>query len=155
MKNDPQVNHYRDIEQLIFSYADYIDNGDFEAVAELFEHGQICGSPGLWCNRGYDQVLKMNQRSVKLHEDTGTPCTKHVVSNLTIEINKQADTASSKAYFTVFQALPNFPLQAIISGCYHDNFLNAEGQWRFRERNIVSEFFGDLSHHLNAEVLQQ
>jgi 3-phenylpropionate/cinnamic acid dioxygenase small subunit len=152
MNTQIEVDHYHEIERLIFNYADYIDSGDFESVAELFEHGQICGSPGLWCNRGYDKVLKMNQRSVKLHEGTGTPCTKHVVSNLKIEISKSSDAASAKSYFTVFQSLPDFPLQAIISGCYHDTFLNSEGQWRFRERNIVSDFFGDLSHHLNVEL---
>lgn len=152
MNTQTEVDHCHEIERLIFNYADYIDSGDFEAVAGLFEHGQICGSPGPWCNRGYDKVLKMNQRSIKLQEETGTPGTKHVVSNLNIEINKQSDTASAKSHFTVFQSLPDFPLQVIISGFYHDKFLNTETRWRFLERNIISEFFGDLSHHLNVKL---
>jgi hypothetical protein len=42
--------------------------------------------------------------------------------NLIIDVDENEGTATSRSYFTVFQSLPGFPLQAIASGRYHDRF---------------------------------
>jgi hypothetical protein len=54
----------------------------------------------------------------------------------------------ARSYFTVFQALPDFPLQPIIAGRYHDAFERVDGTWRFADRLILSDLIGDLSRHL-------
>jgi hypothetical protein len=38
----------------------------------------------------------------------GTPKTRHVTSNVFVDVNEDAGTAIGRAYFTVFQALPDF-----------------------------------------------
>ncbi|MEH6580954.1 MAG: nuclear transport factor 2 family protein [Halioglobus sp.] len=136
------------IEDLIFSYARRIDTGDFPGVAELFRHGRIC-SPHGEPNIGYDAVLALYQSSTRLYPN-GTPCTRHLTTNLSIDI--QGDQASSHCYFTVMQALPDFPLQAIISGHYEDQFEKAGDQWRFSCRSMYPELLGDLSRHLLFDI---
>jgi hypothetical protein len=143
----------RPIEQLIFEYARRIDSGDFPGVAELFRHGKICspvGEPAV----GYEAVLAMYQNATRLYPD-GTPRTRHLTTNLIIDI--EGDTASCQSYFTVMQALPDFPLQAIICGSYEDQFERADGNWRFSSRTMYPDLLGDLSRHLqfDSDVLAQ
>ena len=64
-----------------------------------------------------------------------------------------AGTASARSYFTVFQARPELPLQAIIAGRYQDRFTRRNGVWSFAERVIVIELVGDLRCHLKPEIL--
>jgi hypothetical protein len=101
--------------------------------------------------RGRDQALAMYTVSTRRYED-GTPHTKHVTSNVLIDVDEAAGTASARSYFTVFQALPDFPLQPIIAGRYHDRFERVAGRWRFSERKMIPELFGDLSRHLLISI---
>ena len=139
------------ITNLLFEYARRLDSGDFTGVAELFRHGRICSAvsdPAV----GYDQVLAMYESSTRLYPD-GTPRTRHLTTNLAINIDGVQATCHS--YFTVMQALPDFPLQAIISGSYEDQFERVDGQWRFSCRTMFPDLLGDLSRHLlfDSEIL--
>ncbi len=78
----------------------------------------------------------------------GTPRTKHVTTNVAIEVDEEAGTAVSRAYFTVLQALPGLALQPIVSGRYRDRFERSDGQWRFTERRVRVDLVGDVSRHL-------
>ena len=80
--------------------------------------------------------------------DDGTPRTKHVTTNLAIDVDEEAGTAVSRSYFTVLQALPDMALQPIVSGRYYDRFERHEGQWRFVERRVQTDLVGDVSRHL-------
>jgi hypothetical protein len=80
--------------------------------------------------------------------DDGTPRTKHVTTNVAIEVDEEAGTAVSRAYFTVLQALPGMALQPIVSGRYRDRFERYDGQWRFAERRVRVDLADDVSHHL-------
>jgi 3-phenylpropionate/cinnamic acid dioxygenase small subunit len=137
----------REIENLIYHYAELIDAGDLSAVAELFRHACIIAPDGGEV-RGFDAVLAMYQQSTRIYPDTGTPCTQHLTSNVQIELAADATTAASRSCFTVFQSVADFPLQAIISGRYVDHFECVAGSWRFSRRQMLPQLFGDLSHHL-------
>ncbi len=78
-------------------------------------------------------------------DEDGTPKTRHVTTNIFIEVDEQAGTAVGRAYFTVFQCLPDFPLQAIAAGRYRDRFERRSGRWRFIGRRVLTDFFGDVS----------
>ena len=80
--------------------------------------------------------------------DDGTPRTKHVITNVAIEVDDQAGTAVSRSYFTVLQEVPNLALQPIVAGRYHDRFERRDGRWRFVEKRVMSELVGDVSRHL-------
>jgi 3-phenylpropionate/cinnamic acid dioxygenase small subunit len=80
----------------------------------------------------------------------GRPSTKHVITNVTVEVAGDGATAHARSYFTVMQARPDLPLQAIICGRYHDTFARAAGGWRFADRLILPDLIGDLSRHLRG-----
>jgi hypothetical protein len=52
----------------------------------------------------------MLHNSVIVYDD-GTPRTKHITTNLAIEVDEEAGTAVSRSYFTALQALPDLALQ--------------------------------------------
>ncbi len=137
----------REIENLIYRYAALIDGGDLAAVAALFRDACIVAPDG-GETAGEAAVLALYQASTRIYPDTGTPCTQHVTTNVAIELDAGGQAAVARSRFTVFQALPDFPLQAIIAGRYLDRFACHEGRWEFRRREMYPELLGDLSRHL-------
>ncbi len=136
------------IAQLVYGYAERIDAGDLDGVAELFAAGRVTAEGSDAVRAGRDDVLEMYRRSTRIHDDAGTPKTKHVTTNLIVEVDEATGTAQARSYFTVLQATPELTLQPVIAGRYHDRFERCEGTWRFAERHIICDLFGDLSHHL-------
>ena len=78
----------------------------------------------------------------------GLPGTRHVMSDVVVDVD--GDAATSRCSFIVFQARPDFPLQAVLVGRYHDSFERADGAWRFRTRTIHADLLGDLSRHMRT-----
>jgi 3-phenylpropionate/cinnamic acid dioxygenase small subunit len=141
---DPPSSH-RAIENLIATYAELVDDGDFAGLGTLLAHATFTGSGAPVS--GPDAIDKMFQDMLIVYDD-GTPRTKHVTTNVIIEADEEAGTAVSRAYFTVLQALPGLPLQPIASGRYRDRFERLDGQWRFAERHVRVDLVGDVSRHL-------
>ena len=144
----------RQIENLMYTYAERIDAGNLEGVADLFANGRIVASPDAPVETvvaGRDEVLGMYQGSTRLYP-CGTPRTKHVTTNAIIEVDNDAGTASARSYYTVFQQLDDFPLQPIITGRYHDTFHRIDGEWWFDRRTMLVDQLGDLSRHLLFEL---
>jgi 3-phenylpropionate/cinnamic acid dioxygenase small subunit len=141
---DPPSSH-RAIENLIATYAELVDDGDFAGVGILLADATFTGGAGAVSGR--DAIEKMLRDSLIVYDD-GTPRTKHVTTNVTIEVDEAAGTAVSRSYFTVLQALRDLPLQPIVSGRYQDRFERRDGQWRFAERHVRTDLVGDVSRHL-------
>lgn len=133
---------------LIFAYAERIDAGDLGGVAALFRDATY-RSAGGGMYRGSAAVLEVLSRKVILHGD-GTPRTKHVTTNLVIDVDEAVGTATARSYFTVLQQTEGQPLQPIVAGRYHDRFRRADGDWRFEDRLISVDLVGDLSRHLHG-----
>jgi ketosteroid isomerase-like protein len=137
----------REIENLIYRYAELLDAGEFIAVAKLFANATIAAPDGSE-TVGYDAVLAMYQASTRIYPATGTPCTQHVTSNVRVEVGDDGQNARAWSKFTVFQSLPDFPLQAIIAGHYRDSFIFRDSLWSFQRREMYPQLYGDLSRHL-------
>jgi len=135
----------RAIENLIGTYAELVDDGDFAGLGTLLADATFTGSGAPVS--GPDAIEKMFRDMLIVYDD-GTPRTKHVTTNVLIEADEEAGTAVSRAYFTVLQALPGLALQPIVSGRYRDRFNRRDGQWRFAERRVRVDLAGDVSHHL-------
>ena len=148
---DPESS-YRAIERLIATYAELVDAGDFAAVGRLLADATFPGGAG--AVSGDDAIEELLRDNVIVYED-GTPRTKHITTNLAVEVDEEAGTAMSRAYFTVLQALPGLALQPIVSGRYHDRFERRDGQWRFLERCVGTDLVGDVSHHLRRSTAEQ
>ena len=140
----------RDIENLIYAYAERLDAGDLDGVAELFAHGRICGienGPPETVFTGVADVRQMYEMATRLYDD-GTPKTKHNTSNVQVYVDDSAGTARSRSYYAVTQATPDLPLQVIVTGHYHDTFHRVDGAWWFDTRTMFVDQVGDMSHHL-------
>lgn len=137
-----------EITDLLFAYAERIDAGDFDGVAELFSDAEISFTGFDQVRRGPDQVRAMYEASTRRYED-GTPKTKHVVTNVIVEVDEPAGAATARSYFTVFQAVPgHLALQPVIAGRYHDSFTKSAGAWRFATRRMTVDLVGDLGSHM-------
>jgi SnoaL-like domain len=139
------------IEHIVYGYAERIDLGDIAGVAELFADALYKGGgpddPGV---RGAAAVQQILETMVRRYDD-GTPRTKHVTTNLVIDVDDDAGTAAARSYYTVFQQTDDLPLQPIIAGRYHDRFDRQSGSWRLVERVIFCDLVGDLSQHLTID----
>jgi hypothetical protein len=138
------VDDVRAIEGLIFTYAERLDAGDLDGVADLFADGGFGGPGDTPLARGRQAVLDVLSSTVRIHPD-GTPRTAHITTNVMVETSQRSATARSR--FTVLQAVGGL-LQPIIVGRYQDRFAQLEGLWRFQERRVVTDLVGDLSQHL-------
>lgn len=135
----------RIIENLIATYAELVDDGDFAGVGALLADAVFTGSAGSVSGR--DAIEKTLRDNLIVYED-GTPRTKHVTTNIAIEVDEEAGIAVARSYFMALQALPDMALQPIVSGRYHDRFERRDGHWRFVERRVQTDLLGDLSRHM-------
>ncbi|OIJ99236.1 hypothetical protein BIV25_09400 [Streptomyces sp. MUSC 14] len=136
------------VTNLIATYAELVDDGDFAGVGALFADAVLRGS-GVPAE-GREAVEKMLRDTVILYED-GTPRTHHATTNIAVEVDEEAGTAAARSYVTVFQALPGLPLQPIAAGHYSDRFeRSGDGRWRFAERRVRIRLVGDVSRHLRG-----
>ena len=136
------------IAALVYAYAERIDGGDFEGVADLLADAEVTaeGTDRRW--RGRDEVLRLYESGTRRHAD-GTPRTKHVTTNLVVDVDDVSGTATARSYYTVLQAVPGeLALQPIVAGRYRDRFERVRGSWRFAGRHLVVDLVGDLGHHL-------
>ncbi|MYB43097.1 MAG: nuclear transport factor 2 family protein [Chloroflexi bacterium] len=137
------------IEALIYTYAERIDLADFEGVGALFEHGPFVGESAAGSYELSGEALAAGLRgAVRLYE--GNPRTKHVTTNVAVEVDEAAGSGLARSYFVALQQTPELPLQPIISGRYRDRFERVDGAWRFAERRVHTDMEGDLSAHLRA-----
>lgn len=140
----------REIENLVYMYAERIDAGDLDGVAALFAHGRICGmedGPPETVFEGTTRVRQMYDMATRVYDD-GTPKTKHFTTNLILRVDEDAGTASGSAYYCVMQATPELPLQVIVTGRYRDTFHRIDGTWWFDTRIMFVDQVGDTSRHL-------
>ncbi|MGW7542399.1 nuclear transport factor 2 family protein [Streptomyces sp. NPDC054770] len=139
--------HTAAVTNLIARYAELVDAGDFAGAGELFADGVFVGSgaPAV----GAAGVEKMLLDTVIRYED-GTPRTHHATTNIAVDIDEENGTAAARSYVTVFQALPDLPLQPVAAGHYSDRFELRDGQWRFVARRVRIRLVGDVSRHLRT-----
>jgi SnoaL-like domain len=141
-----------EIANLLYSYTEYMDSGDFAGAASLFRHARLRVDGGGDSTVDADTMLSLWRGMVIVYSD-GTPRTKHVVTNPIIEVDDDAATATCRSYYTVLQQTDGFPLQVIVTGRYHDRFERSDGHWRFAYRDYsLIDAVGDISHHLSRQI---
>jgi SnoaL-like domain len=140
------------VSRLVFEYSDRIDSGDLEGLADILAEAGF-GTFEDPLLRGRDRILALYRSTVRIYED-GTPRTHHVVTNLVVELDETAGTATSRSYFTVLQAHPPGSITPIVAGRYHDRFARRDksaergGDWYFTERRISMDLVGDVTAHM-------
>jgi 3-phenylpropionate/cinnamic acid dioxygenase small subunit len=141
------------ITNLLYRYAEMIDAGQFEQLAEeLFAHAEIIVAPPPARTLDGRAMGRLLASTTIRHAD-GTPRTKHVVTNPIIEVDELAGTAACRSYYTVFQQTETLSLQPIVAGRYHDRLRRIDGEWWFTQRDYtLLDMIGDVSQHLRMEL---
>lgn len=136
-----------EITHLMNRYGFVIDTGDMEGFADLFAHGEWT-MDGLDPKIGKQAILDMSE-GIIIYDD-GTTKTKHLTTNVDLDVDEDRGTATSQCYVTVLQQTDDFPLQTIFSGHYFDDFERVDGNWRFKKRLIRHQLIGNMSAHIKA-----
>jgi ketosteroid isomerase-like protein len=141
------------IAKLMYTYAERIDAGDFAGVADVFADAILTFEGFGDGVSGRKAVQSLYERTTRRYEN-GTPRTKHVITNIIVDVGDDGASATSRSSFTVLQAVPGaLALQPIIAGRYHDAFAYVEGRWRFTSVHIIIDLVGDLGHHMLLDVI--
>jgi ketosteroid isomerase-like protein len=131
------------ISALIQRYANCIDSGDLDAMAELFAYASVYaprfggGGPDA-VRRGSEEVRRDFDGLVQ--DEHGLLGTHHVVFDS--EIHVDGDQASATSFVTVIH-----DGKPILAGRYLDKFVRGPDGWRFHERRPHLDLIGDVSAH--------
>jgi len=148
------------IRRIILSYPELVDRGDLAGVGRLLAGVRFGAASGRnapvipreqLTTRTAEEVRQTYESAVIFYDD-GLPHTKHIISNIDIAFSDDRQTASSRCYYAVLQALDDFPLQLIIAGRYEDVFEATPEGWRLTTRREYSDLVGDLRRHVQAGV---
>jgi hypothetical protein len=136
---------YVEIQNLIHTYPLLLDSGRLEELGELFKDAVVIiqgvDDPIV---RDAAKITNMFREFLQLYD--GKPRTRHQMANVIIRADGE-HAAQTSCSVTVFQQTADLPLQPIITGDYHDRFEKVNGAWRFSERRIANDLFGNLSAH--------
>ena len=153
--------HETAIANLLYTYAELIDAGDFEAVAELLSDAELIvdSSPGSERVIGREAIGEMFRSSLRVYDDSdggpAGPRTRHVISNPIIDFDNldpsgEPVSATCRSIYVVLQWQRPAKLVTLLSGRYRDRFTRIGDRWRFTERDYtMMDLVGDLSAHLS------
>lgn len=139
------------ITTLMFRYTEYVDDADFASIGALFADGEMTTRGMAGAIVGADAVAGLYSHTSKVHPN-GTLMTRHLTTNVIIDIDEAADAATAHSSFVVFQATPQVALAPIVAGRYRDRFQRVDGTWRFAQREMDVQQFGDVSDHLLIDL---
>jgi len=135
---------YEEIRNLLGTFSEIMDAGDWAGLGELFAEGRIVDDRGREIAGGREAITGLWSAMVHLYD--GSPCTRHLVSGPVIEVKDTAATCRSS--FLLTQKVPNGELVLVAAGRYHDKLNVRNGRWTFTERTFYLDQEGDMSKHL-------
>jgi len=149
----PHEQAVRSIKAVMYTYAECVDLAQFDELGDLFSHGVLTSTSAADPDDGMsgDDVAAFYAATNKVHSD-GTLRTRHMSSNVTVEVAEGGQTATARSYFAVHQGTDALPLQPIVSGRYEDDFALVDGQWRFARRLVIVDQIGDMREHLTFDL---
>ena len=136
-----------EIARLISAYCTGIDTGHLDDTAQLFAEGTWYLTPDSPLS-GTEDVARFLHDNAILY--AGVPGTRHVVTNIRIDLAGDRATARAQSYVIVFQAVPGSAPEIIFQGAYDDAFAHSGSSWHFAERRILTDGTGDMSRHLKG-----
>ncbi len=114
----------------MYRYAELLDGGDIDGVVALF-------ADATWRSAATGTVLRSPEEIRAVYErimpDDGQPKTRHLMSNVTIDLVEGADEATGSTYYTVLQGRDaGEPIETIVAGRYVDRYRRGSDGWTVR-----------------------
>jgi 3-phenylpropionate/cinnamic acid dioxygenase small subunit len=133
------------IHELLYTYAELVDAGDFDAVGRLLGRGSFAGVSGA------EAITKLFADTTRRYPDAGnTPRTRHLVLNPIVSVD--GANATARSTFCVVQQTETVALQPIVVGRYADVFARDEAGWHFTARKVDVEMIGEVAGHLMFDL---
>jgi len=136
---------YIAIQNLVHLYPKRLDSGDLIGLGELFANAAVYF-------QGEAEPVRSNPAEITrrfsdfLRLYDGIPRTRHAIVNLIVD-QSSASSVEASSTVIVFQQADTLPLQPIITGDYRDILEKVDGLWRFTERHISNDLYGNLVAH--------
>jgi hypothetical protein len=144
------VDDVQALKNLIYSYSELLDGGDIEGLGRLFARCTVYPPGATEALHGAAAIQGLIADAVRLYD--GIPSTKHLITNVAVEVADDRRSASARCYYVALQARPELSLQPILAGRWHDRFESDGTRWWFVERVIYADLFGDLSSHITMPL---
>lgn len=142
-----------EVYRLLTSYCAGIDEGRLDDVADLFGADGAYGPYKGHGVVGSAAVRELLHKTVMLYD--GVPRTRHMITNVQIDINADGVSGTCKSYVQVLHQAPGGPLHPVVAGTYHDKVHIVDGRWLFAERLMEMQLIGDLSTHVHGNPLKK
>jgi SnoaL-like domain len=136
------------IKNIIHSYAEMLDSGDLDGLGSLFERATLRTHGADHELRGAAEVRRLIEDAVHLYD--GVLSTKHLVTNVIVEVHEGRTSANARSYYAALQARPELPLQPILTGRWDDRFEREGARWYIVDRLIYVDLVGDVRYHLKG-----
>ena len=143
---------HRAIEQKIYRMGYALEDGDFERVGELLQHSTLGADMiGRRVFTGRDEIRGQYERTNIVYPGKGR-ATREMYTNVVIDIDLDAGTASSTTMYTVAQQIPDSgePFAMLVAGRYEDEWAIIDGEWHWTDRYVVVQFKNDLNRHMHS-----
>ncbi|MCB0995710.1 MAG: nuclear transport factor 2 family protein [Acidimicrobiales bacterium] len=141
---------HRQIEQKIYRMGYALEDGDFELVGELLRHATFGADRiGRRVFRGATEIRDQYVRTNIVYPDHGR-ATREMYTNVLIDIDLAAGTATSTTAYTVAQQIPDGSSEfgLLVAGRYEDEWALIDGDWHWTDRYIVVQFKNNLDRHM-------
>ena len=125
-----KISHERAIENLMVSYAYANDDADIKLLGSLYKDAVFHIDEV--SAKGSGEIEAIAGSMIQIMEN-GRSATTHEIMNIIIEIDKNSETATGRAYFTLYKTVSGNPREAIMSGRYADKFF-FDQSWHWKER---------------------
>ncbi len=133
----------RDIQTVLFRYADALDRKDWDMLATCFVDSAVGQYEMIGRLDGYAAIEEVCRKALEPMSKT-----QHLIGNVLITVNQ--DEASSSCCFQAQHVRPDFPggEMNIIAGRYEDQLVRTDQGWRIRERKLSVQWtYGNAGIH--------
>ncbi|MCW3029586.1 MAG: hypothetical protein JWN81_2797 [Solirubrobacterales bacterium] len=132
------MNDYEAIRQLLYRYSFYVDARDYGKLGDLLAQATFSL---IWKTEGIEHTGIRGADEIRAyysnHQKDRRP-SRHIITNVVIDIDDDGQSASVYAYLTSVGHPPE-PPSVLLSGHYEDRFEKIDGEWRFTEKTCIMD----------------
>lgn len=134
---------YGEIVNLEHRFIETLDQRDYAALATMFTNGTlVIARPDLAePPSGTGEAAVAEMLTATLPPPSPTAFGRHIASNLIVEIDERAGTATARMYTAAYLVVQGRPAHFLGVGHHEDRFERIDGAWQFTEKVITGDAF--------------